>query len=162
MDPWREFQGPNAAYVLALYDQYCLDPASVDADSRAFFDKNPPPPELLVGVSSQSPGAAARDEQGQIITGIDPFKVAAVLKLAQAIRWYGHWAAALDPLGSPPPGDPSLQLDTYGLNEADLKAIPAALVGGRAAEGADESDLDRLLLGRSRARCEQQSGARDQ
>lgn len=136
MDPWREFQGPNAAYVLALYDQYCLDPASVDADSRAFFDKNPPPPELLVGVSSQSPGAAARDEQGQIITGIDPFKVAAVLKLAQAIRWYGHWAAALDPLGSPPPGDPSLQLNTYGLNEADLKAIPAALVGGRAAEGA--------------------------
>jgi hypothetical protein len=34
--------------------------------------------------------------------------------------------------------------------------------GGRTAERADESDLDRFLLGHSRARCEHESGARNQ
>ena len=32
------FYGPNAGYVLALYEQYQADPDSVDADTRAYFD----------------------------------------------------------------------------------------------------------------------------
>ena len=31
--------GGNAAYLEAIYDQYLRDPASVDADWRAYFDE---------------------------------------------------------------------------------------------------------------------------
>ena len=130
MDPWREFSGPNAAYVLELYEQYRLDPASVSAETRAFFERNPPPPE------AQAALATPRGEPWPEAHGPDPFKVAAVLRLAQAVRWYGHWDSALDPLGSPPPGDPSLRVETYDLSEADLQALPASLIGEGAAEGA--------------------------
>jgi 2-oxoglutarate dehydrogenase E1 component len=57
-----------------------------------------------------------------------------VNNLAQAIRWYGHLAARLDPLGTPPLDDPSLHLSTYNLTDADLRGIPARVVGGIAAE----------------------------
>ena len=32
------FYGPNAGYVLELYERYLENPASVDASSRAIFD----------------------------------------------------------------------------------------------------------------------------
>ena len=131
-DPWREFSGPNAAYLLGLYDQYRRDPASVSADLRAFFERNPPPPEAQSAAEPNPPPGADS-------CGPDPFKVAAVLRLAQAVRWYGHWAADLDPLGGPAPDDPALQLATYELSEADLRALPAALVGGRAAAQAENA-----------------------
>ena len=54
----------------------------------------------------------------------------AAVNLAQSIRNYGHLAAQLDPLGSPPPGDPSLALENYGLTEDDLRQLPGHLVGG--------------------------------
>ena len=38
---WEEFTGPNAAYVLELYERYRQDPGSVDAQTRAFFDAKP-------------------------------------------------------------------------------------------------------------------------
>ena len=37
MSDLRAFFGPNAGYVLELYDSYLADPTSVDAESRAFF-----------------------------------------------------------------------------------------------------------------------------
>jgi 2-oxoglutarate dehydrogenase E1 component len=45
------------------------------------------------------------------------------VNLAQSIRKYGHLAARLDPLESPPVGDPSLQAATHGLTEDDLRAL---------------------------------------
>lgn len=62
----------------------------------------------------------------------------AAVNLAQAIREYGHLAAQLDPLGSPPPGEPSLALSYHDLTEADLRQLPASLIGVPAAgNGAD-------------------------
>ena len=129
MNKWDEFFGPNAGYAAELYERYQQDPASIDASSRAFFDSNPPPPEILARLAVM-PGAA------EVVPGTygSAAKVAAAFNLAQSIRWYGHWAADLDPLGSPPPDDPALHLETYGLSEADLKAIPASIVGGIAGE----------------------------
>jgi 2-oxoglutarate dehydrogenase E1 component len=128
MNLWDEFFGPNAGYVLELYERYQRDPASVDAASRAFFDQNPPPAAVLTSLVSAPSQVAAR------AAGPDPAKVTAAFSLAQSIRWYGHRAANLDPLGSPPPGDPSLRLETYGLSDADLKAMPASVVGSVAGE----------------------------
>lgn len=112
-DRLYEFYGPNAGYVLELYDLYRHDPHSVDSATRALFEQwQSPAPEKT------SSTAAALD------------KIVGAANLAQAIRDYGHLSARLDPLGSEPPGDPSLDINTYGLAEADLRQLPASLIGG--------------------------------
>ncbi|MFO7322445.1 MAG: 2-oxoglutarate dehydrogenase E1 component [Chloroflexota bacterium] len=117
MDLWHEFHGPNAAYVLELYERYRNDPNAVDERTRALF-------------ASWTPPAAPRpDGAGEVVTP-DITKVVGAVNLAQSIREYGHLAAQLDPLGSEPPGDPSLLPETHGITEDDLHNLPASLVGG--------------------------------
>jgi 2-oxoglutarate decarboxylase len=55
--------------------------------------------------------------------------VAAGMAIVSAYRTHGHLAANLDPLGSEPPGDPSLDPKTYGLTPALQSAVPAAVLG---------------------------------
>ncbi|NJK81956.1 MAG: 2-oxoglutarate dehydrogenase E1 component [Chloroflexaceae bacterium] len=49
-------------------------------------------------------------------------------RLVRLIREYGHLSAQLDPLGSPPPDDPGLQLATHKLTEDILRALPPTAV----------------------------------
>ena len=51
--------------------------------------------------------------------------VAAAMALVRAIRRLGHRAAHLDPLGSEPPGDPSLDPAPLGLTADAMARIPA-------------------------------------
>ena len=39
MEPLHDFHGPNAGYVLDLYDRYRKNPESVDPATRAFFEQ---------------------------------------------------------------------------------------------------------------------------
>jgi 2-oxoglutarate dehydrogenase E1 component len=55
----------------------------------------------------------------------DPHHVAAATALVRAIRRLGHRAARLDPLGSEPPGDPSLDPKPLGLTTEAMARIPA-------------------------------------
>jgi 2-oxoglutarate dehydrogenase E1 component len=122
MGPWEGFSGVNSGYVLELYERFRKDPASVDPDSRAIFEEWTPP---------QEPAAAAgpADEL--------PLRVAVdAVHLAQSIRRYGHLAAQLDPLGTRPPGDPSLLAETHGVTEADLRRLPSTLMSSPLAERA--------------------------
>jgi 2-oxoglutarate dehydrogenase E1 component len=132
MSLWNAFTGPNAAYLLEQYERYRANPASVEASLRAFFEANPPPEEI----TSRSGAAPQRDAASSSALPSTELleKAAAALDLAQSIRWYGHWAAQLDPLGALPPGDPSLRVESYGLTEDDLRSLPASLVGGPAGE----------------------------
>lgn len=114
---WDEFHGPNAAYVLELYDRFRKDPKSVDEEARRFFSQWQP-----VEITPEHPP--------QPLLPTDQFKMVGVVNLAQAIRAFGHLAAHLDPLGTQPPGDPSLDMRTHGLTEEDLRHMPASLVGG--------------------------------
>ncbi len=116
MDLWHEFPGPNAGYVLELYDRYRESPEAVDPATRAIFDKWSPDGRGAP-VAAELPAA----------------KIAGVINLAQAIRHYGHLAAALDPLRPNDRRDPLLELETHGLDEDDLRRLPASLVGGAAA-----------------------------
>jgi 2-oxoglutarate dehydrogenase E1 component len=130
MDNLQAFYGPNAGYVLELYERYRTDPSAVDEATRAVFARWTPV------VEEQAEGTAAR---AGLPGGAGPFpveKVVAAAALAHAIRERGHLAAHLDPLGRPPIGDPALLPETYGLTAADLEALPASVVGGHAAEGA--------------------------
>jgi 2-oxoglutarate dehydrogenase E1 component len=56
-DQWERFYGPNAGYVLELYERYQADPASVDAATRAFFEQAAP--EGLAGDGDGGNGAVA-------------------------------------------------------------------------------------------------------
>ena len=58
--------------------------------------------------------------------GIEDLKhVAAAYALVRAHRNFGHLAARLDPLGSEPPGDPSLDPGRLGLTPEIMARIPA-------------------------------------
>ncbi len=54
--------------------------------------------------------------------------VAAGMALVYSIRRYGHLAANLDPLGTEPQGDRSLDPRTYNLTPALMGAIPASVL----------------------------------
>src|SRR5271170_6245691 len=112
MDIWRELRGINAAYAAELYEQYRRDPASVDAATRAFFEQNGPPPDM-------APAAATAGDISAV-SGAPIAKIVGAVNLAESIRKFGHLAAQLDPLGSPPVGDPSLQPEVHGVTEQDL------------------------------------------
>lgn len=127
MDIWQEFHGPNAGYILELYERYQQDPDSVDAATRAYFERWTPTLEEVPSPDGAAVAAPATE------------KVMGAINLAQSIREYGHLAAQLDPLSSPPPGDPSLDAATHEVSEDDLRHLPASLIGGPVAEQADNA-----------------------
>ncbi|HRO92061.1 MAG TPA: 2-oxoglutarate dehydrogenase E1 component, partial [Promineifilum sp.] len=125
MDLWHEFHGPNAGYILELYDRYRRDPQSVDPATRAAFEKWQPPDITNGHVAAIQANTPEAD------------KVMGAVNLATTIREYGHLAARIDPLGmSNPPGDPGLHPNAHGIDDADLAALPASIIGGPPATGA--------------------------
>ena len=119
-----QFAGGNAAYLEDLYEQYLVDPDSVPASWKSWFDgfrgrEAGDVPHSAVMAAVQ---AAARDggrgapadesmARGQTLAG----------KLVTAYRSRGHLAAKLDPLGMMGrPDAPDLDLAFHGLTDADL------------------------------------------
>ncbi|HEY8535063.1 MAG TPA: 2-oxoglutarate dehydrogenase E1 component [Vicinamibacterales bacterium] len=125
MSEWRAVGGINEGYLIELYERYLADPASVDPATRAAFERYGPPAGLAQAMAA-APAAAPANLRA----------VVGVVNLAECIRRFGHLAARQDPLGSEPIGDPSLEPETHGLTEADLRALPADLVGGPLAASA--------------------------
>ena len=130
MSDLSAFFGPNAGYVLELYDRYVGDPTSVDADTRHFFESFTPSDLASAGVAVEAPASSSG------LSEIDVTKIAAAVGLANGIREYGHLAVHLDPLGSAPNDAPELHAEAYGITEDDLATMPASVVGGDIAEGA--------------------------
>src|SRR6266446_3464989 len=121
----KTFYGPNAGYVIELYERYRQNPASVDPATRAIFETWSPGGQLPSQQAAPSPAVP-----------FDVSYVVAAAALAHAIRERGHLAAHLDPLGSEPVGDPALLPETHGLTNEDLAQLPPSVVRGHAAEGA--------------------------
>ena len=137
MDLLREFHGPNAGYVIAMYEQYLQNPDSVDAASRDFFSRFTP--SLDGEPSRESPGVfpASPADIDQIVF---------IANLAQNVREYGHLGAHLDPLADPryfpystfatdddaSLGDPltELELAAQGVTEDAMRQLPSSLIGG--------------------------------
>ncbi|MCY4085626.1 MAG: 2-oxoglutarate dehydrogenase E1 component [Actinomycetia bacterium] len=114
----------NLGYVRGLLDTYLTQPETLDPAWHGFFRdakngtigdhplarrlKNPQPGLFTgndPGVSALSEPALEerRSADDELLAG-----VAAAMALVKAYRMHGHLAARLDPLGSPPLGDPSL------------------------------------------------------
>lgn len=146
MDLWHEFHGPNAGYVLELYEKFQKNPNSVDAATRAAFEHWRPPDVIDVPVSGDGHVSTSITGAPELLLPATE-KLTGAINLATAIREYGHLAANIDPLGlANPPGDPDLQPSAHGIRESDLASLPASLIGGPAADGATNAHeaIDRL------------------
>ena len=117
-------QGVNAGYVVELYERYLQNPDAVDPATRAVFESWRP---------------SASDESATASSPPNLHVIVGVANLAECIRRYGHLAAHIDPLGSSPPGDPSLSPEAHGISENDLRGLPASLVGGVVAESSSNA-----------------------
>src|SRR3954471_23104287 len=136
MAGWEGFSGINRGYVLELYERFRNDPGSVDAETRELFQRWTPP----------------ADDETPIGNSALPSHVAvAAVNLAQSIRRYGHLAAQLDPLGAAPIGDPTLRPERHGLNENDLRRVPASLVPSPLTAGA--ANMQELVAAFRRVYC---------
>lgn len=85
------------------------------------------------------------DEAGLDLSPIpqrEPLDIARTVGAARLIRYIrgiGHLDARLDPLGSPPPGDPGLHIAIHGVTEADLATLPASIVRGPLVENSQNA-----------------------
>ena len=132
MGDLRAFYGPNAGYVLDVYDRYLADPNAVDPESRAFFATLDPAEvdRVMQGTAPATTAAPAR-----AAAGVSVEAVVGAAGLTQSIREFGHLAVQLDPLGSAPHGAPELDPAFHGITEQDLRALPPAAVRSPAATG---------------------------
>lgn len=99
MDNLQTFYGPNAGYVLDLYERYLRDPNAVDPVTRAIFERWSPEQTGPVQIAASGAQGVEMWEE----TGVAPVQIAHVVAasaLAHAIRERGHLCAHLDPLGS--------------------------------------------------------------
>jgi 2-oxoglutarate dehydrogenase E1 component len=135
----HDVDGLNAGYARALLDEYLENPEAVPSEWRALFESGdselvathpgiarlleqlpqvagnggsapteaPPAPAPAASPAPAPEPASVESTQSpdaQLLGG-----VAAAMALVKAHRTHGHLAARLDPLGSEPVGDPSLE-----------------------------------------------------
>ena len=72
--------------------------------------------------------AAKREEAAGPVAPEMLYHVAAAMALIKAFRMHGHLAAQLDPLGTPPIGDPALDPGPLGLTPEVMAAIPSKVL----------------------------------
>ncbi len=133
MSELSPFFGPNAGYILELYDRYRQDPEAVDPETRAFFATWQPSPlpatggeEPAIVESRPIPPAPAAASFGES----EVARAAATARLARFIRERGHLGAKVDPLNLLESTAPGLELSDHNLTPEDLLAMPASVVGG--------------------------------
>ena len=101
---------------------------------------------LFASLGLAVPAAAAPDDVAAAITAEDPVPaevkadiagapgevllqaVQAATSVVKAHRMHGHLAARLDPLGTPPRGDPALDPETVNLTPDLMREIPASVL----------------------------------
>jgi 2-oxoglutarate dehydrogenase E1 component len=123
----HDVDGLNAGYAKALLEEYLENPAAVPEEWRRLFESggselvatHPGLARLLETLREEGNGHHAPAAVAPVAEPIpeapgeaDPELLAAVAaasRLVSAYRRHGHLAARLDPLGTEPVGDPSLE-----------------------------------------------------
>jgi 2-oxoglutarate dehydrogenase E1 component len=131
--------GLNAGYAALLLEQYLENPSAVPSEWRALFESSPEDvlavqPGLALLVERLRPangnGHVAAEPAPAVLVGDELAPaIAAAMRLVTAFRTHGHLAARLDPLGSEPPGDPTLEPERLGLTPELMARIPSSLLG---------------------------------
>ena len=130
--------GYNAGYAEQLFE-------------RSLRESGVVPPSLADlaegGVAAEAPLAVRAPAPVPVSAAIEarspePLRFAAAAgALVEAFRTQGHLAVAIDPLGTPAPGHPSLDPAFHGISEDDLAAVPASSIG---MEGLGHTALDAI------------------
>ena len=94
----------NPGYVAEQFERYRRDPKSVDPEWRLVF----------AGYEFAAESGAATD---------DAERAVGVLDLVHSYRELGHLVADLDPLGHNQKSHPLLELEEFGLGDADLDRV---------------------------------------
>ena len=136
--------GANAGYLADLYEQYLVDPASVDpswkslfsdlrGDAGAILDEVDGPGWGSIGANRSDIGASSSDtpkadqSKSDLVPDNRDVRAATLdsvraLMLIRAYRIRGHLYSKLDPLGlAEIEYHPELDYKTYGFSEADLE-----------------------------------------
>ena len=119
-----QLSGGNAAFIEDLYENYLVDPASVPAPWKTYFDDlqgsgDVPHSAVLANVQAQARNARFATGGGDEEMAR---KQTAVGKLVTAFRSRGHLSADLDPLAMmEKPNAPDLDIGHHGLSSADMQ-----------------------------------------
>ncbi len=135
----RDIAGAKVMTITSTYDHRIIQGAESGMFLRKLDSLLQGEEQFYEGVT-ESLGVTGRGEKGDVLSAapsraspISPLPgnaddlrhVAAAMALVRAIRRLGHRAARLDPLGSEPPGDPSLDPAPLGLTPEAMARIPA-------------------------------------
>lgn len=124
MDRFSYLSNADVAYLDGLYQQYKQDPASVDVQWARFFEgfdfgQTQYPTKRQNGAASNGQSAATAPAAG---TG-QVAKEIGVLNLIAAYRVRGHLFANINPILARKQFQPDLNMDQFGLTEADLDTV---------------------------------------
>ena len=134
------FEGQNAAYVQAMFEEYARNPEAVPSEWRKLFEArtlgtpleapsvpNTPAKDTGTTPTHSSVQVSAPSEAAEHLRRVLPV-VSRATALVQAFRDHGHQLARIDPLGSEPPGHPQLSPAFFGTSMEELSELPASLV----------------------------------
>ena len=123
----RVIQGAESGAFLAEIDTLLQGGDGFYDDLRASIGLAAAAP-IVTEAPAAAPAAASAPAAPAAIDDALLVGVAAAVSVVKAHRSHGHLAAHLDPLGSAPPGDPSLAPESVGLTPELMARIPASLL----------------------------------
>jgi len=123
MDKYSFLNAAHTAHFAELYDQYLINPDSVEPSWRAFFQG------FDFGM----------EQQGEIEVPEDVLKEFRVVKLIDAYRGSGHLFTKTNPVRERRKYRPTLAIENFGLSQEDLTTVFSAgdIIGIGAATLAD-------------------------
>ena len=130
----RVIQGAESGNFLKLVDQFLQGEHGFYEEIFAAFNLTAPSPLTSAAPSASvtTPPASAGwtttlpvGGPPATVSSTQLHQVAAGMALIKAFRTHGHLAAQLDPLGTPPVGDPALEPASVGLDAASMATIPS-------------------------------------
>ncbi|MEO6490719.1 MAG: 2-oxoglutarate dehydrogenase E1 component [Ferruginibacter sp.] len=115
MKDFQYITNSDPSYIEDLYNNYIKDPATVDPDIRRFFEGY----DFAV---SSGPKAATNGhaKTGTATSSLNLEKEFAVFRLIHAYRRNGHLVARTNPIRERKDRNANLDLNYFGLSEADL------------------------------------------
>src|SRR5436309_13022992 len=129
MDLSDSINRANADYIEQLYQKYQTDPRSVEPHWQAFFAGfDAGSNRLTDGHYQAAPAsgatvAAQAGQAGQEAAARGDVLSIELQDLVHSYRELGHFVATLDPLGHHRPSHPLLELQQFGLSNADLDRV---------------------------------------
>jgi 2-oxoglutarate dehydrogenase E1 component len=124
MKDFQYITNSHPAYIENLYQDYVKNPESVDAEMRKFFDG------FDFAVSNASGGAALpavspiqNQAEGKQAADIDWMKEIRAYRMILGYRNKGHLLATTNPIRKRKDRGANIELEFYGLSEADLDSV---------------------------------------